>query len=248
MMFAPTLKVKSGKYVRTAFAAFAMTLGFAWVSALAQAPTGTILGAVRDASGAIVPGATVTITNRATNFSRTLITNAEGLYSAPALPPGEYEVRVEMTGFRTVVRPATVAAGSNTTVDAAMQLGEAKEVVTIEAATAQINYESQAVEGVIPRSSIQDLPLNGRSSLQLAVLEPGVIVTPGVQAQFDAMFNVQILGGVGGVGSIISLDGGTINDEMEGGTSMNFSQDISRSSSLQRSTTMFPRASVPMAA
>ena len=201
-------------------------VALALVPVYAQAPTGTILGTVTDASGAVIPGAIVTVTNRATNVARALTANAQGLYSAPALPPGDYEVRSEMQGFRTLVRDAQVATGSNTTVDLAMQLGETREVVTVEAATAQINYENQAVAGVIGRSAIQDLPLNGRSSLQLAVLEPGVVVNPGSQAQFNALFNVQILGGVGGVGSIVSLDGGTINDEMEGGTSMNFSQDI----------------------
>ena len=69
---------------------------------------------MKDEVGAVIPSATVTITNKATDFNRALSTNAEGLYSAPALAPGEYEVRVEMQGFRTLVRPATVVAGGST--------------------------------------------------------------------------------------------------------------------------------------
>ena len=113
-----------------------------------------------------------------------------------------------------------------------MSLGTAQEVVTVEAATAQINYDSHTVAGVIARDSIQDLPLNGRSSLQLASLEPGVTVNPGATSQFNAMFNVSILGSNGGatagsgVGPLITMDGGVINDEVEGGTSMNFSQEV----------------------
>src|SRR5579871_7059423 len=103
----------------------------------AQAPTGSISGTVKDEGGAVIPGATVTITNKATDFNRALTTNPEGLYSAPSLVPGEYEVRVEMQGFRTLVRPATVVAGGSTTVDVGLSLGTAQEVVTVEAATAQ---------------------------------------------------------------------------------------------------------------
>ncbi len=125
----------------------------------AQAPTGIISGTVTDASGAVIPSATVTVVNKATNALRTMNANAEGLYSAPALPPGDYEVRTEMQGFRTVVRDAIVVAGSTTTVDVSMTLGEAKEIVTVEAATAQINYDNSTVQGIIARQNIQDIPL-----------------------------------------------------------------------------------------
>ena len=197
----------------------------------AQAPTGTISGTVIDASGAVIPSAAITITSKATSAVRSVNANQEGLFSAPALPPGDYEVRAVMQGFRTVVRDALVVAGSTTTVDVSMPLGEGKEIVTVEAATAQINYDSSTVQGIVARQNIQDLPLNGRSSLQLATLEPGVTVQAGAPSQFNAVFNVYVLGGGGlsgtsGVGPITTMDGGTINDEVEGGTSMNFSQEI----------------------
>jgi hypothetical protein len=219
---------------RTAALSLLFAFGLLVFSCVAygQAPTGTISGNVKDESGAVVPSATVSITNKATDLNRTITTNAEGLFSAPALVPGEYEVRVEMQGFRTVIRAATVVAGSGTTVDMTLSLGTTQEVVTVEAATAQITYDSHTVAGVIPRESIQDLPLNGRSSLQLASLEPGVTVNAGATSQFNAMFNVSILGSNGGatagsgVGPIITMDGGVINDEVEGGTSMNFSQEV----------------------
>ena len=201
-------------------------------SLLAQAPVGTISGTVTDSSGAVIPAAAITITNKATSAARTLAANPQGLYSAPALPPGDYEVRVAMQGFNTVVRDAQVVAGGSTTVDATLAVGETRNVVTVEAATAQINLDSHAIAGIIARENIQDLPLNGRSSLQLASLEPGVTVSAGATSQFNAMFNVSILGASGGataqggVGPAITMDGGTINDEVEGGTSMNFSQEV----------------------
>jgi hypothetical protein len=84
--------------------------------AYAQAPTGNISGIVKDGVGAVIPSATVTTANKATDFNRALTANAEGLYSAPALALGEYEVRVEMQGFRTLVqRPLWRAAARRST-------------------------------------------------------------------------------------------------------------------------------------
>jgi len=208
----------------------------------AQAPTGTILGTVTDNTGAVIPNATITITNKATNVPRTTLTNAEGIYSAPALPPGEYEVRAEGQGFRTLLRAATVITGGNTTVDMSMTLGEARQVVTVEAAPAQVNYESNTVQGVIERQTIQDLPLNGRSALQLASLQPGVSIQPGSTSQFNAIVNISVFGdnagatAGSGVGILMTVDGGTINDEMEGGTSMNLSQEVVQEFQLSQNT------------
>src|SRR5580704_19404191 len=87
-------------------------LGSVWSALLVHAQsTGTILGTVADESGAVIPAATVTITNKATGATRSLTSNAQGLYSAPALEPGQYEVRVAIQGFRTLVKDAQVFAG-----------------------------------------------------------------------------------------------------------------------------------------
>lgn len=208
------------------FLAEAILFLLAGTTAYGQAPTGTITGSVTDSSGAVMPGATVTIADKSTNTIRNLTANDSGLFSAPALAPGEYAVSAAMQGFRTTQRVAQVVAGSTTTVDMAMSVGESREVVTVEAASAQINYDSHSVSGIIGRENIQDIPLNGRSPLQLAALEPGVTVTPGASSQFNSMFNVTILGGVGGNGARITIDGGVINDEVEGNSSINFSQEI----------------------
>src|SRR5580704_4608572 len=133
--------------IRTAFTWMLMFF-LALIPVLAQAPTGTILGTVTDASGAVVPNASVTVTNKATANTRTLTANTDGLYSAPALPPGDYEVKVEMQGFRTTVRSAQVLAGSPTTVDMALQVGATREVVTVEEASAQVNYDNNTIAGV----------------------------------------------------------------------------------------------------
>src|SRR5271154_2703127 len=106
-------------------------------SVLLAQNTGLITGTVADESGAVVPNATVTITDTATGLSRTAVANTEGLFSAPSLLAGAYTGRAEVRGFRRVVRQATVEAGATTTVNLSLTVGTAQEVVNVEAATAQ---------------------------------------------------------------------------------------------------------------
>ncbi len=194
---------------------------------IAQAPTGNISGIVSDETGAVIPNATVTITNKGTGVARTATTNSEGIYTAISMPAGDYEIRVESNGFKTSVRDATVTVGGSSQVNMPMSLGGTKEVVTVEAASAQINYESNTVAGVINRASIADMPLNGRSYLQLGALEPGVTVATGTVAQFNVLFTVSVLGA--GNRTAVTIDGGNISDNIDVGggmSSMNFSQDM----------------------
>jgi hypothetical protein len=194
--------------------------------AFAQAPVGTISGIVTDETGAVIPNATVLITNKGTGAQRSLVSNTEGSFSAPALPAGVYELRVELKGFRTVIREATVETGLTTTADMRLPIGQTSEVVNVEAATAQVEYEKHAIDGVVERQQIQDLPLNGRSFMQLASIEPGVSVGSGTTSQYNALSNVSILGGDSGK-TAISVDGGAIRDVIEGsGPAMNFSQEV----------------------
>src|SRR5215471_4663529 len=191
-----------------------------------QGPTGVITGTVTDSSGAVVANAPVVILNKATSVERTLVANAEGLYSAPALPSGDYEVRISIAGFRTVVRAAEVQAGGTTTVNLSLQIGGTQEVVTVEAASAQINYESHAVQGVIQRSSIQDIPLNGRSFLQLATLQPGVTVTSNSTSTYNSLISVSTLGQAK---AVYTVDGGNVVNQVLGSwnaVNLNMSQEL----------------------
>jgi Carboxypeptidase regulatory-like domain len=192
----------------------------------AQVPTGALAGAVTDGTGAVVPNATVTLTNKETGATRTVESNSEGFYSAPSLPAGEYEVKVVAKGFSALLRTATVQTGSTTTVNVSLQVGQTNEIVTVTGATATtINYESNTVQGVVTRQQIDNLPLNGRSFLNLAQLEPGVTVNPGNPAQFNAQFNVSVLGGPSSR-TAITVDGGNVRNPIEGGTGQNFSQEV----------------------
>ena len=129
--------------------------------------TGTIVGTVADESRAVLPNVTVTITNKATEISRTAVTNAEGYYSAPALLAGLYQLKVEAAGFKTLERDATLQVGSTLTVNLPMTLGGIKDVMTVEAAANQMNYEKHEIAGVIKHQTIEDLPSNGRDYDQM---------------------------------------------------------------------------------
>jgi carboxypeptidase family protein len=193
---------------------------------LAQAPVGTIAGVVRDPSGAVVAGAQVQAVSRSTGLARATVTAEQGDYSFPALLAGEYEVSAEATGFQRIVRPATVEAGGTTTADFALHVGEVTESVTVEAASPQLHYDSAAVGGLTTRGQIEELPLNGRSFLELAKLEPGV--QPPSRASLHKTF-VPILGtpggGNNGNNTRVTVDGGSIMVVGTGGSAMGLSQE-----------------------
>ena len=192
-----------------------------------QVATGTITGTVTDSSGAVIPNAILTVTNPETAAMRTVTANDQGLYSVPALVAGTYQVRVEVSGFQTVQRGAQVNAGSDTTVNIQMTVGQSTQVVEVEAASAQMNFDTAAFTGSVERQSVQELPLNGRFFMQLATLEPGVTVAGGSTSARNTPVSVTMLGGASGAQGIFTLDGLSIMDMYDGtGTVMNFSQEM----------------------
>lgn len=191
----------------------------------AQAPTGEIAGTVYDPSGGVVPNASITVKNAATAFDRRLFSNKDGQYSVPSLASGEYQMRVEAPGFHSLSVKAVVSTGAVTTVDPHLEVGEQKETVTIDTVTSQIEVESHTIDQVISRQQIQQLPLNGRSFLQLALLSPGVSVSSNYQGAYNRAMDVSVLGGDPDR-TRIAVDGARVNDPVDGGTQQNFSQEI----------------------
>jgi len=194
-------------------------------AAWAQAPVGTISGTVRDQSGGVLPAASVTIRNVATGVERHLTSDLDGTFTAPALAAGTYEVVASLSGFRNQRLEVTVATGRVSTVEMNMELGAAAETVNVSANAIHVETEAHTVSGVITRQEIQELPLNGRSFLQLAFLEPGVTANPGTTSQYNSLFSVSILGGDANK-TAITVDGGNIRNNIEGNTGMNFSQEV----------------------
>jgi hypothetical protein len=135
---------------------------------------GTITGEVKDSTGAVVPGVTVTVTNKATNAARTTITNAVGLFDFPALPPGNYAVKTELEGFKTVTRDVELQVQQTARVDFAMELGTISEMATVTGVSPLVETTNATIGTVIENRRIAELPLNGRNYLDLVKLVPNV--------------------------------------------------------------------------
>lgn len=207
-------------------ATFFCLVALAAAPAFAQGTLGSIAGVVTDVSGAVIPNAKIVVTNKESGATRELTSAGNGAYSVLSLGAGNYGVHVEATGFAPRERIATVEVGTATRVDFLLKVGTTTEAVQVEEAAPQINYESSAVAGVITRTQIADLPLNGRSYLNLASIEPGVSVGTGATSQYNAQFNVSILGGNSGRTAYM-VDGGNVRDTIENsGPSQNFSQEV----------------------
>jgi hypothetical protein len=137
--------------------------------------TGEITGLVTDASGAAVSGASVTVTNKATNAQRQVPTNGEGIYSFPSLFPGVYSLKVEQQGFKTVLRDGLeLQVQQVARIDVSMEIGQVGETVTVTGGAPLLSQESTTVGTVIENKRIVDLPLNGRNFLQLVATAPNV--------------------------------------------------------------------------
>jgi Carboxypeptidase regulatory-like domain len=142
----------------------------------AQITTATLNGTVTDPTGAVVPDATVTVTNVDTGVRRTTVTNQAGEYSMPAIEPGKYSLTISKGGFGTsqqnglVLQVAQIA-----TLNAVLKVGTANETIAVSASTAGLDTTSASLGTVIPEKEVTDLPLNGRQFSQLLQLAPGTV-------------------------------------------------------------------------
>ena len=150
------------------------------VIAGAQQSTGTISGIVTDQQGAVVPGAQVEVLNTATNALFATSSNESGLYVAPGMVVGEYEIAVEAEGFRRGVRSGvTLQVGRNAEVNVTLEIGQVTEVVEVVGEAPLVDTNSATIGEVIERKRITDLPINGRGALALTLLTAGVISNAG---------------------------------------------------------------------
>jgi hypothetical protein len=148
--------------------------------ALSQSSTATLQGILTDPSGAAVPGATLTITNTATNAVRTFTTADTGLYSFPLLPVGRYRLSAAKTGFKSMSRGNILLQVSDrVSLDLVLEVGGSTERIDVEAVAPLVNTNNAALGTVVENRRIVELPLNGRDPFALAALAPGVLPTPG---------------------------------------------------------------------
>lgn len=169
----------------------------------AQIAQGAIVGTVTDPSGAVLAGASVTTTNVATGVVSRTSTTSVGYYDFPALPPGSYTVAIEQNGFKRVVTAPTVLhAGDTDRIDVKMVVGSATQAVEVTGAPPLLNATTTNVGTVIQAHEISQLPLNGRSFMQLLSLQPGWNNGTSGANRGGAQLN-----GMSGLGNNFLLDG-----------------------------------------
>jgi len=146
---------------------------------MAAAQSAAFSGIVTDASGAVIPDASIQLVEQATKAKLSTSTNHSGFYSIPEVMPGHYELTVSANGFATEIRKdVTVNVGAKISLDFSLHIGSQSDQVTVDGSGEQINTTDASVSTVIDRQFVENLPLNGRSFQSLITLSPGVTVVP----------------------------------------------------------------------
>src|SRR5438067_109262 len=179
----------------------------------AQTVVGRISGTIKDAAGAVIPGATVSVTNASTNLVRTATADGEGFYTLTNLPVGTYTVSAESQGFKRAEQAGVaLTADARLTIDLTLEPGQVTETVQVASALGEtVNTTSGEVARVIDSQQVQNLALNGRNYIQLLSLVPGVAQTTDDQLELSTSLatNQQSINGNRGQMTNMTVDGGT---------------------------------------
>ena len=209
-----------------------------WLTSTAQVAYGSIAGRISDSSGAVVKGASVTLTDLGTDESRGSTTNSDGDYRFVNLVPGKYRIDVRAAGFRLFTRrPIDVTVDTIVRIDAALIVGSPNESVEVQEQTPPLDTQDSSVGQVIEGRQVQETPLNGRNVMNLLALVPGVIPQGGTQGSTAGNYtqsgdftnvagfgNYQISGGLAGQNAFF-FDGSTLNEVMSNDTVLVPTQD-----------------------
>ena len=188
-------------------------------TSFAQSASATLTGLVKDTSGGVLAGATVTARNVATNEIRTTVSNTEGLYRLASVPRGTYEVKAELSGFKTVAQSdVLLTVGDTVRADFELSVGELSETVNVSSRASPVNTEEGRISNLVDEKRVSELPLNGRNVMQLIELQPGAVSNPG---------NAVLGGSAGGNSAFVNgqrnrannflLDGTDNNDQFTAG-------------------------------
>jgi Carboxypeptidase regulatory-like domain/TonB-dependent Receptor Plug Domain len=194
--------------------------------AQSQATTGVIEGTVSDSSGAVLPGATVTLTNTGTNFTRALVTDADGRYRGLLLPLGTYRLTVSLTGFSNYEQEGIeLVVGQTANIPVVLQVGGVAEKVTVTSDSPVVETTRSEASTLINQQALRGLPNNGRNFLSFMQLTPGVAIVQGPDGDEISV------NGQKGITNNISVDGADFNNpffgEQRGGQrpAFTFNQD-----------------------
>lgn len=194
---------------------FLLLVGVRGMPSFAQG-TAEIVGTVKDASGAVLPGVTLTITHKGSSQARQQITDSSGNYVVSVLPIGEYSIRAETPNFKTQIREGIVLqVGERTRVDLTMEVGDIRQEITVQESVPLLRTTNAEVSEVINNQRLVDLPLNGRQFVQLTLLSDNVFLTPvGTRGAALAQTGRQVVvGGQRGGHNMYWLDGVSITDQ-----------------------------------
>jgi hypothetical protein len=209
------------KYRFTLIQRFALLCAISFLMpfcALAQG-LGTITGTVADATGAIVPSATVVLTRQQTGEATTVQTNGSGLYVFPSLSPADYKVTVTAGGFKKYEQSGIqLEADQDVTINVKMDVGSEQVTVNVEANAVQADTVSGTLSEVVGETSVNNLPLNGRNAAALTTLVAGVVIAPNAQADQGATKTFPVAVTIAANGTRVGqtnylLDGGNNVDE-----------------------------------
>ncbi len=203
---------------RQCVALAAVCLLIAPIGAMAQA-FGTLNGTVKDPSGAVIPRATITLTNPATNVTRTVAASKDGVFQVNQVPPGTYELRAEATGFKSAIqKDVVVQVATPLTVELVLEIGEVTETVEIVAGSDIINQTDATIGNTFNQTQIRELPIEGRNVVDLLSLQPGVVKTD-IDSSEAGGYDDHRSGAVNGARSDqsnVTLDGVDANDQLDG--------------------------------
>jgi carboxypeptidase family protein len=180
--------------------------------------TATIRGNVQDPSGGVLPGATITVTNTGTKAVQTAVSDDRGQYQFGALFPGTYDLRVELSGFKSYERKGlTLSPNDNRGIDVRLDVGQQSETITVTAQQEVIQTQTGAREGVLSAKQIDNLSVIGRSALELLRILPGVVTefNQGESVSFGGGANNTggyTVNGIRSTGNTVSLDGSSLID------------------------------------
>ncbi|MBV9494307.1 MAG: carboxypeptidase regulatory-like domain-containing protein, partial [Acidobacteria bacterium] len=190
-------------------------------AAFAQSTGGNLSGRVLDESGGALPGVTVTATNDATGFNRTVVTGSDGSYRLQSLPAGTYSVLADLSGFATVTtKNVQVNVASETNRDVTLKQSAVKEQITV-TAEAPLVADSPSVGTVVSQKELENLPLNGRQFANLGSLAPGTSLSVNSDPTKPGQLTIALNGGSGRNVNFL-VDGGDNTDDTIGGALQNF--------------------------
>ena len=206
--------------MRKILSIFLITAFLFGAAAYAQVTTGTISGTVADNTGAVLPGAKLEILNEDTGVLRTVQTNAAGRYSAPSLGLGKYQVTSSLEGFQTQVHKGIeLTVGREAVVNFDLAVGSISQKVEVTGEAPLVESTTSSISSTVDDRTIRELPLNGRSYDQLALLQPGIVALGGGTAKsgfdYGSGKRFSVAGSRGSSNSFL-LDGTDINDHANG--------------------------------